>query len=1147
MIALPRPAISEKKYSMDRHLLPLKIAPPPPQRGSLLRPNLQALLSEARLQPVTLVVAPAGFGKTTMLAQWAQELRRTNAQVCWLSLDDQERDPALFLAYLIRSFQASIPGIGIDAWRILNSAAKIHQDWPLIASALCQDLQSQLVTTTVLILDDLHLVTNSAVITQILSYFLRAAPPTLHTILASRRMPSFAPLSRLRAEGQLLEISQRDLNLDAEELRQLLTTYDLSLPDDAIKTLLNRTEGWALSLKLAARAISSQPTERQNAFVQELQGNQDQLLRYLSHEVLSDLPADVLEFLRFAALPHYFDVALLEEVLQRDDIAYLLQRAQSLGLPITSMETNNDQRLHFHTMWRDMLLGQLNLNVNQTSITKLHLRLGHIFEQRKDLEAALEHYAHSNALEDMVRALTQQGWELLHSPRRERLRRLIEALPEHIRENNPEILYMWGYSQMTSEPQLAILRMQASADLFHKAEQYQRELRVLADLTTLFFLETQLDQVMVNAMRSVRVANLVRDEWSRGAALVCVAAMLFVQGRELATLGVAQHAFAQPINIAWYWLLSMLVTTTLIRLGRPTEALQVVDRALGHHPKMNQDDRLRQNLLRQQAIARFYQGYTAEAVTQAIEVHRYLSDYYHSASAAVSAQQLALLLCIQGRFDESLTYLNQARSAFHERGQLLELAKLQAIELYSQILREHSVRTPSAALETVRRLNAVESGTRSMLFRMLMAIVLGESGEQRSALALLQSLNKTMLERGYRLFLASGELYEAHLHLRSGQSTNSDSLLRSGFNILKEEHINYVPFLPAEVIQSICQAAILAGIETEIAGRVLVAQSPEQVATILGHMQNHSQPAVRLQAARLAAALDAALAFPILRSLSKDRHAEVRQLAEDSLHQLIYKPPYPLAIRLLGAFVVVRGELEIRDRDWRSSKARQFFQILLTEQGRAVPRDYILDLLWPDMDTSPAINNLRVTLNRLSKALEPDRPEGAPSAFILQQGDTFSINPAADITLDTTQFAQKVDEGSRAFYRGQRREAMAILREAMQLYGGSYLPDALYDDWSTIERERMLHMFTEAALLLGEIVLDEGHAHEAIGLAWRVIEQERSNEQAYRLLMRAHASLGERNSALRLYQRLVKVLQEDLDVEPMVETRTLFKQIRTMG
>lgn len=1144
MFALSLPS-NEQKYTMERHLLPLKISPPSPQRGALLRPNLQALLSEARLQPVTLVIAPAGFGKTTMLAQWAQELRRTNAQVCWLALDSHDRDPALFLAYLIKSFQATVPGIGADAWRILNSAAKIQQDWPLIAAALCQDLQSRLVTTTVLILDDLHLVSSSAVITQILSYFLRAAPPALHTILASRRAPSFAPLSRLRAEGQLLEINQHDLNLDASELRQLLSSYNLSLSDVSVKTLLNRTEGWALSLQLAIRAISSQPVEQQDAFVQDLQGNQDQLLRYLSLEVLADLPTDVLEFLRFAAIPDYFDVALLEKVLERDDIEYLLQRAQSLGLPITSVESRSD-RLHFHTMWREMLLSQVNVSADADRLNDLHLRFGNIFEQRAELEAALEHYAQAQAQDEMVRALIQHGWESLQSPRRERLRRLIEELPEQIREHNPEILYMWGYSQITSAPHLAILRMQAAADIFHKQGHYQRELRVLADLTTLFFLESQLSQVTASAMRAVRVANLVRDEWSRGAALVCVTAMLFVQGRELATLGLAQHAFNQPINIAWYWLLSMIVTTTLIRLGRPSEALRIVERALQHHPKIDQDDRLRQNLLRLQAIARFYQGQGAEAISQATDVHRYLSDYYHSASAAVSAQYLALMLSIHGRFEESLTYLNQARTDFHERGQILELTKLQAIELYSQMLRGQKMRSAAAALDMFKRLNAVESGTRTILYGLLLVIVLGESGEHKSALSLLQSLNKTMLERGYRLFLASGELYEAHLHLRIGQSEISNALLRSGLSLLSDEKLSYVPFLPTEVLQSICQAAILSGIEPETAGRMLLVQAPEQVATILGHLQNNTAPHVRLQAAQLAVALDASLAFPILRSLAKDRNFDVRTTADEMLRQLVYKSPHPLFIRLLGGFVVIRGETEIRDRDWRSSKARQFFQILLTEYGRSVPRDYILELLWPDMDTGPAINNLRVTLNRLSKALEPDRPDGAPSAFIVQQGDTFSINPAAQIVLDTTQFAQKVDEGTRVFYRGQRREAIALLREAMQIYGGSYLPDALYDDWSTVERERLLHMFTEAAILLGEMVLDEGQAHEAIGLAWRVIEQERSNEQAYRLLMRAHALLGERNTALRLYQRLVKVLQDDLDVEPMAETHALFKKIRAM-
>ena len=181
-------------------LLPLKLTPPPIRDGVLLRPDLQALLSEVRIHPLTLVVAPAGYGKTTLLSQWVQELQRTNAPVCWLTLDRGERYPAMFLAYLIRAFQTVVPQLGEEAWRVLSGASNLQRDWPLVAGSLCSDLQRLLPTTTFLFLDDLHQVTESAVISQMLSYLLRAAPPTLHIVTAARRTPTFAPISRIRSE-----------------------------------------------------------------------------------------------------------------------------------------------------------------------------------------------------------------------------------------------------------------------------------------------------------------------------------------------------------------------------------------------------------------------------------------------------------------------------------------------------------------------------------------------------------------------------------------------------------------------------------------------------------------------------------------------------------------------------------------------------------------------------------------------------------------------------------------------------------------------------------------------------------------------------------------------------------------------------------
>jgi hypothetical protein len=336
-------------------LLPLKLTPSPLRDGVLLRPDLQALLAEVRLHPITQVVAPAGYGKTTLLLQWAQELNRTGAPVCWLTLDRGERDPAMFLAYLIRAFQTIAPTLGAEAWRVLSSAANLQRDWPLVAGALCSDLQRRLGTAAFLVLDDLHQIADSAVIGQILGYLLRAAPPTLHIVIASRRAPAFAPLPRLRTEGHLLEITQRDLHLNAEEARQLLAAQKVALDEGMLALLLARTEGWALSIQLAARALAGRPSEERGDFLRALAGSQEQMLDYLATEVLAELPAELIEFLRLAALPERFDAELLADVLGRDEVPYLLGRAQALGLPILPLDEHGSQ-IRFHPLWRELLL-----------------------------------------------------------------------------------------------------------------------------------------------------------------------------------------------------------------------------------------------------------------------------------------------------------------------------------------------------------------------------------------------------------------------------------------------------------------------------------------------------------------------------------------------------------------------------------------------------------------------------------------------------------------------------------------------------------------------------------------------------------------------------------------------------------------------
>jgi ATP/maltotriose-dependent transcriptional regulator MalT/DNA-binding SARP family transcriptional activator len=1136
-------------------LLPLKLMPPPLRDGVLLRPDLQALLAEVRLQPLTLIVAPAGYGKTTLLSQWAQELARTGAPACWLTLDRGERNPALFLAYLVRAFQTIGPTLGAEAWRVLSSAANLDRDWPLVAGALCSDLQRRLATATFLILDDVHQVADSAVIGQILSYLMRAAPPTLHIVLASRRAPTFAPLPRLRTEGSVLELWQRDLHLAPDEARQLLAAQNVALDPEDLDMLLRRTDGWVLSVQLAARALAGRPSEQRGDFLRALAGSQEQMLGYLATEVLAELPAELIDFLRLAALPERFSAALLADVLGRDDVGYLLGRAQALGLPILPLDERGDQ-LRFHPLWRELLLRGMGVGSwelvqatstpgSQLPTPELHQRFGRALEARGDLEEALGHYAAAGATDDLARALRQHAWPLLQSPRRDSLRGWLEQLPDELRSGDAELLHMWGYSQIVASPDQAVAAIERAAERYRHENQPERELRALADGAALLYLRGQPATFVAVCVRAVRAANRVRDPWSRGAALVAVAAMLSTKGRSQAALRVARQAAGQPLSPVWHWLMAMIVSSINNRLGLPADALATIDEAL-QLAQVDHDDRLRQHLLQNRAMALYQLGQLSEGTALALDTYRHLGDYYRDSGTGHGARQLAWLLALQHRVDEAATYVAQARSAFHGMGALAPLAGLQAIELYLTSLRGQTDRAHGAVGSVLRRLDEADRADRDLGLRLLLALVLGEGGAHARALALAQETAAQMRAGGYRLFLAIAQLYAAHMAGRCGDTAARQQALLEGWELFAKDNQRFLPLLPAAALRDVLEAALRQGIAPTTAGKVLMRQLPEQAADLLAGLSDAAEPAVRANAAMLLGGLGAAVAYPALKTLARDKSAAVRRTAEEALKRLVYRPPYQLRIRTLGAFSLWRGDHEVRDRDWRSSKARQLFQLLLTEHGRSIPRDGALEALWPELDADAAGNNLRVTLNRLIKAIEPDRPDGAPSAYVLQQGDTLSFNLACDYQLDTAEFAEAVAEGQLTARRGQRAAAVAALRRAVQLYGGTYLPDSMYEDWTVVERERLAMLFNDAAIRLGAFLLEEGLAHEAIGLGWRVLENDRAHEDAYRLLMRAHAALGERSTALRLYARCTAMLQEDLGVGPLPETVALFHTLREM-
>jgi len=267
-------------------LLATKLFIPPPGKSPVVRPRLLEKLEQG-LYPgchLTLVCAPAGFGKTTLVSSWAGDLASSNEKakpsVAWLSLDEGETDPVLFWSYVIAALQTAHEAIGSKALAFLQSTPSpdLEHFLLLLINDLVQNPDSY-----ILILDDYHLVRNRE-IHRSLASLIEKAPPALHVLILSRTDPPL-PLALLRGRGQLTEIRLADLRFtNKDALAYLHEGMKLTLPETEVETLNNKTEGWAAGLQMAA--ISLQGTQEPDHFIQTFGGSNSYILDYLTDEIL---------------------------------------------------------------------------------------------------------------------------------------------------------------------------------------------------------------------------------------------------------------------------------------------------------------------------------------------------------------------------------------------------------------------------------------------------------------------------------------------------------------------------------------------------------------------------------------------------------------------------------------------------------------------------------------------------------------------------------------------------------------------------------------------------------------------------------------------------------------------------------------------
>ena len=353
---------------------------PPLRPGLIDRQRLLGQLLGDGSARLTVVISPAGWGKTTLLAQWVRHMGR-GCPVAWVSLDESDDEPVRFWTYTLTALKQVAPSVTDGPLRALEAPGVDPVDvaLPMLLNALTATDARH-----VLVLDDYHVLTDTHLHKQV-EFLVTYAPASLHVVIAGRSDPPL-PLARLRAAGQLTEVRAADLRFTVEEAAALVAQVaELVLPAETMSGMVDRTEGWAAGLQLAALSVGLAPDPARRAAL--IRGDDRHILDYFSAEVLSRAGDNQRQLLLRCSMLERLSGPLCDAVLDRTDSAMVLAGLERANLFITALDDRREW-YHCHRLFRDALRRELEL-VEADQVQRLTLRAADWFLGQGQVEEAI--------------------------------------------------------------------------------------------------------------------------------------------------------------------------------------------------------------------------------------------------------------------------------------------------------------------------------------------------------------------------------------------------------------------------------------------------------------------------------------------------------------------------------------------------------------------------------------------------------------------------------------------------------------------------------------------------------------------------------------------------------------------------------------
>lgn len=1072
--------------SLELPISRIKVHVPFRRRELITRTRLIDSLYEQLEKRLLLIVAPAGYGKTSLLVDFAQQ---SEMAVCWLSLDTLDQEPQRFLRYWIASIAEKFPDFGRDSIAALESMSSFEEDEERLLVTIANEVNAQIHEHFILILDDYQLVANVQPIAHVIGRFLQLCGENVHIIMASRNLPDLPDAPLMIARNQVGGLSFEELSFLSQEIQELFQQNNaISLSEQDAQKLVEDTEGWIAAIHLTNGYPKNLPRLHPHESTREL-------FDFFSREVLLRQPEQVRRFLLMTSVFDTFDIALCRQVLEPlmegepFDWSSLFETVLTGNL--FSIPFDSESRwIRYHHLFQHFLRSQLQYE-QPTLAWHIQQNLARAYEEQQAWEEALQLYAKMDDRENQVRLLVHAGPIFVMAGWILTLANWLSRLPEDVLYSKPALLSLLGIVHSSKGDNRHAL------ELFDLAESRLRNMGNNVEWTATLVRRAEVHRQLGQFDRALedveKILQLTKDssistmQYTYAEAQRIKGLALVGLGRMKDSLIWLQDALHTCRTLGIQKSIPILETELGVvyrRLGQPEITARYYASALKAWEKAGNTG-WKARLLNNMGLLYHMTGKLDEAYPLLLDA---LKTAEKSGYTRIQTNVLISL-------GDLLADLSDLKSAYDYYDKALTLATHLGNSLYifyASLGEARLKRLRGEASLAVKELRQVELSQVHMgiyekaLFNLELGCCWLESNKLEPAIVVLRDAVSLFREGGNPM-----EQRIAQLWLEVASSVGYPDIAAAKIKeLLPPEHEWQTPTpLMIHAIR---------------AGRWLKKRGSSQLfkdSTIRDFFE---------QAERIYQSLPMVESSLVVKLV--DAHLETTRLE----------------IQSFGNVELLHNQQNVGLSDWQTREARDLFFFLL--QSRPLTKEQIGLEFWPDISPARLKMRFKINMYRIRQAIGPDS--------VIFENERYRFNRSIPYIWDR----EKLDELLRTSRQVDGFGKIKLLENALELLKGPYLAD-LDAEWAVPDRLKYQDIQQELMIELANLYLSNDQARDCLNMARLALKTDPLLEMAHRLIIQAYATLHDPAGMTLQYREYKQILQEELGLKPSTEISALYDQL----